>query len=427
MEEVKNTEEKEFAILENKMPHSEKYLKKRKFLVMLPVLVLPFITMGFWALGGGSLSTESTKKEAGLNPLLPSANLKDESMLDKLSFYKQADADSLKRAEYMRNDPYYRNELQSVESQQAPSQNGGYHGLNPSPYNHNLSASEQKIYQQINALTKVINEPEIAKNTNTKSEGSSHANFSQDVDRLENMMHVMSDKQEGDPEMQQLNGTLDKILQIQHPEKLSDHIKGLSKEKKSQVFTVSIETPATEDTVLQKQDGTEFKSRQSFYEESLVLQQTMGSIVAFNHETKIVTEGSTIKLRLGTDVYIAGLLIRQGSFVYGIVTLENERLRIIIPGIRYQDNLLPVSLSAYDMDGLEGINVPGSINQDVGKQSTEQSLQSIELMSLDPSLKAQAASAGLSAAKSLLTKKVKQVKITLKAGYKMLLKDINTL
>ena len=44
---------------------------------------------------------------------------------------------------------------------------------------------------------------------------------------------------------------------------------------------------------------------------------------------------------------------------------------------------------------------------------------------MDPSLKAQAAAAGISAAKTLLSRKVKQVKVMVKAGYKVLLKDKN--
>jgi hypothetical protein len=49
----------------------------------------------------------------------------------------------------------------------------------------------------------------------------------------------------------------------------------------------------------------------------------------------------------------------------------------------------------------------------------------MELTTMDPSLKAQATSAGIGAAKSLLSKKVKQVKVMVKAGYKVLLKDKN--
>jgi hypothetical protein len=43
--------------------------------------------------------------------------------------------------------------------------------------------------------------------------------------------------------------------------------------------------------------------------------------------------------------------------------------------------------------------------------------------SIDPSFKVQATTAGINAAKSLLTKKAKLVKVTVKAGYKVLLKE----
>jgi hypothetical protein len=74
---------------------------------------------------------------------------------------------------------------------------------------------------------------------------------------------------------------------------------------------------------------------------------------------------------------------------------------------------------------MEGIHIPGAITRDVAKQSADNSLQNIEMTSIDPSLKVQAANAGINAAKSLLTKKVKLVKVTVKAGYRILLKEIS--
>jgi conjugative transposon TraM protein len=138
-----------------------------------------------------------------------------------------------------------------------------------------------------------------------------------------------------------------------------------------------------------------------------------------------LTNGATVKLRLLSDIFIAGILIPKGNFVFGTAALEEDRLKIMISGIRYKDNLLPVSLSVYDLDGLPGVHIPGSISRDVAKGSAEQSLQTIGMMSLDPSLKAQATAAGIQAAKGLLSRKVKLVRVTLKAGYQVLLKDGN--
>lgn len=78
------------------------------------------------------------------------------------------------------------------------------------------------------------------------------------------------------------------------------------------------------------------------------------------------------------------------------------------------------------MDGLAGIHIPGAITRDVAKQSADNSLQMMELTTLDPSLKAQATAAGINTAKSLLSRKVKLVKVMVKAGYKVLLKDKST-
>ena len=50
-------------------------------------------------------------------------------------------------------------------------------------------------------------------------------------------------------------------------------------------------------------------------------------------------------------------------------------------------------------------------------------MQSMQFLTMDQSLKAQAASAGLQAAKGLFSKNVKLIKVTVKAGYKILLMD----
>jgi hypothetical protein len=59
----------------------------------------------------------------------------------------------------------------------------------------------------------------------------------------------------------------------------------------------------------------------------------------------------------------------------------------------------------------------------VSKQSADRAIQGIGLTTLDPSFGAQAASAGIEAAQDIISKKVKLVKVTVKAGYHVLLRD----
>ena len=86
---------------------SQTFQRKRKMMLVLPLLVIPFLTMAFWALGGGKGNKPVIANEQrGLNLNLPDAKMKDENLTDKLSFYDKADKDSAKLEEWMRTDPY---------------------------------------------------------------------------------------------------------------------------------------------------------------------------------------------------------------------------------------------------------------------------------------------------------------------------------
>lgn len=74
----------------------------------MPLIVLPFITLLFWALGGGKINKgNELQAQEGLNMQLPAANVNEVKPQDKLGYYDQATSDSIKRQELMKNDPYY--------------------------------------------------------------------------------------------------------------------------------------------------------------------------------------------------------------------------------------------------------------------------------------------------------------------------------
>ena len=45
-----------------KVQRSQAYLRKRKMMMVLPLLVVPFLTMAFWSLGGGNVASGETTK-----------------------------------------------------------------------------------------------------------------------------------------------------------------------------------------------------------------------------------------------------------------------------------------------------------------------------------------------------------------------------
>ena len=141
-------------------------MRKRKFYLALPMLVLPFITLAFWALGGGKTPNETIDKQStGLNLQLPDAQLKNDKSSYKFSFYSEADKDSIKHQEELRNDPYYHddtsiNDLQIITQSNAASSRyltEGYNS-NHSLYNNDgIDASEKKVYKK--KLNSVVDTP----------------------------------------------------------------------------------------------------------------------------------------------------------------------------------------------------------------------------------------------------------------------------
>lgn len=147
------------------------------------------------------------------------------------------------------------------------------------------------------------------------------------------------------------------------------------------------------------------------------------AIAAMVHQTQSVVSGATVKLRLLQDIYIEGEHIPKGHLVHGIATLNGDRLDITIDGIRYGNSLFPVELSVYSMDGIRGLHIPGALSRKVAKESASGAVQGLGLTSFDTSLGAQMAGAGIEATRSLLSKRAKLTKVTIKAGDRVLLKD----
>lgn len=413
-----------------------KMIRQRKFMLMLPLLALPFMTMMFWALGGGKVqkAEAQAQKQEGFNLQLPSANFQDDKPMDKMSYYDRAQLDSAKFLELVKNDPNYRNTtLSNTENNlQGPTLEAARleRGINTSVYGSSgyNDPNSEKIYQKLAALNKELNRP-VSAPTTADNMGTANPVSNKrvsvgtaDVDRLEQMMQMMNQPDEIDPEMQQINGMLEKILDIQHPDRVQEKLRQTSETRRGQVFAVSSQSADNTVSLLAgKQSNSQVNGFYSL--DDAAIEESQNAIQAVIHETQTIVDGSTVKLRLANDVFINGIHIPKDNFVFGTASLSGERLAIQINSIRYNNSLFPVELSVYDMDGLDGIYIPGAITRDVAKQSADRSLQTLGLTSLDPSWQAQAAGAGVEVAKSLISKKVKLIKVTVKAGYQVLLRD----
>jgi conjugative transposon TraM protein len=416
--------------MKSKHPGNE---RKKRALLVLPLLVIPFVTMAFWALGGGKGETQKQTAEVGLNLQLPDAHLKEEEE-NKMRFYEAAEKDSARWREGLKNDPFFRLSHPPVDTPLFffnsekpasfdPLSAGGYQDPNEAKVYQKLAA----LKQQLNSTPSKINNsaPSIEKNLL----GKDHTVFAKgDVDRLENMMERLQPGGDRDPELEEINQMMEKILDIQHPERVKERSKEKLPALKRGVITVSKEPlPASVSFIDTTGQNPGTDALPGFFGLEDEKRPEQNAIRAVVHENQSLVSGAVVKLRLQDAIYLGGSLLPKGSLVFGTASLNGERLHVEITSVRSDSGIFPVSLDVYDLDGLPGIYVPGSITREVAKGSADNSLQMLETTSLDPSLKAQVATAGVSAAKSLLSKKAKRIKVTVKAGYKVLLKDKSAL
>lgn len=370
---------------------SAKMLQKRKFLLVLPLLVLPFVTLAFWSLGGGKNGNDASEDvvQSGLNTQLPEAKFNTEEKQDKFSIYEASengDADENNSADDI---------FESLSFSNANEEE--------------LDINEDQITSKLAKIEEQINSPTLPESGYTRAETSAYessSNITKDVERLEKLMLSFQTGEEEDKEMEQLNEVLDKILKIQYPDLEKEEVQDESIDRKNSVYAL--------DTSDGNPDHLDEESR-----------STGNTIQATIHEEQDIVSGSVIKLRLLDSIHVNGVLIPKNRFVYGVATIDDERLKINIASLHYQNSILPIALSAYDLDGLEGLYIPGAITRDASKDGVNDAIQSLQVMSLDPSLSAQVAGAGVDAAKGLFRKKVKQVRVKVKAGYQLLLRDKN--
>lgn len=411
-----------------------KHQQQRQFWLVLPLLVLPFLTLCFWALGGGqhaAAARSDAQGAAGLSLQLPEPRLQEPPGQSKLSLYQEA------QREAQRPGPQALADFLQASGLGDPIPPSGASGPDPGQ----PEEQEARVTQRLAALTALLQPP--APLTPSLPAPASQANrptaplagpdhLSQDVARLEGLLQAMDRNPPVDPAMQQLEVLLERVLDIQHPERVRTRSvpepvasqAPLAPQGLTEQATVTILNPAPA-----AMDGLHASQAGGFHglppsTDASATGAARGTITAAIHETQTVVTGGIVKMRLLQDAVLGGRRLPKGSLVYGTCRLQGERLLIQVKGLQAQQVLLPVALSAYDLDGHEGLYTPGSITREAARQGADRAIgQSLQLTPLSPSLGAQAANAGISAAQGLLGRKTRQVKITLKAGYQLLLRD----
>ncbi len=419
---------------------SPKFLRRRKLLMVAPVLILPFVILLMWTLGLVGDAKANNKNGAlasGINLNLPAAAAPKDSNWNKLRYYEQAEKDSVKLKSKLKSsaslfglpdedsesmdgvseadfaESMFGKEQVDLRKAEVPSRN----------YSRNTTQNEKMVYDRLSRLQR-----ELSREPRPKREPapSSLPAYNPETEELKSMMRQIESPVAEDPELGKLDGMLDKIIAIQNPQKVQNDLEEKLEKKKGLVYTVTTGVDNLNPSLLEGMAETnEVHHNKGFYSADNPSSQKSGqnTVRAVVHETQVLVNGATVKLRLADDVWINGILIPRETFIHGEASLSGERLRIVVNSIRYGSQLFPVQLVVYDMDGLAGVRVPGAISKQVIQQSTDRGLQGLGFNTVSSSVGLQAASLGVEAAKSFLSRKVKQVRVTVKAGYQVLLKD----
>lgn len=150
------------------------------------------------------------------------------------------------------------------------------------------------------------------------------------------------------------------------------------------------------------------------------------SIRACVYQTVTITDGQEVGLRLLEPMMAGNYLIPANTVVTGSARITGERMGITINAIQHAGNVIPVELLVYDLDGGLGISVPGSeeINavKEIAANMGSGMGSSITITDdAGSQLLADLGRSAIQGASQYVSKKMRTVKITLKAGYQVLL------
>lgn len=160
---------------------------------------------------------------------------------------------------------------------------------------------------------------------------------------------------------------------------------------------------------------------------SVTTERHKNTISVVIHNTQTITDGQSVHLRL-TEAILAGeTYIPINTMLTGVCKIQGERLEILVSSLEYAGKLITVEMTAYDSDGQRGIYIPGSMEMNAVKEIAANmggnlgSSINITQQKAGEQLLTDLGRGVIQGTSQYISKKVSQIKVTLKAGYRLLL------
>ncbi len=334
------------------------YLKRNKPLLFLPLVLIPFIVLIFYVLGGGEKPEKEEQKQKekqvakGANYTLPDAD-KSVAIYDKMDNYSAQKAVTSTHDYNITGEPDSIPEEiveEAMTEEQLLSGKKNLYQNDPVPeMNTDVSTD---LLAHIRQKEKKVREDLENSQTEAKSKDEDAASNSAGKDKRE------SNDQKGSSAIAPTGiEELDKVFRqnsrlAKQNDSLNIRLNEIS------VKNEKLEAEKNKHATLEKGGKSGFKPKDT----------AVPVIEAEVYETTTVLTGNRLKLRLLEEAWLNGVKIPANTFLYGICEVTNERLQIEVMQIPVGEKFVPVEVTVCDLDGLPGLYVPDNASRKVAKE-----------------------------------------------------------
>ena len=160
--------------------------------------------------------------------------------------------------------------------------------------------------------------------------------------------------------------------------------------------------------------------------ETVISGQSKNAIKGIIYETKTVVNESTLSIRLIEALQVGRTELPPGSLLIASGKFQGGRLQLTISSIQYKGSVYPVEINIYDNDGQLGLYIPYSPEQNavsdvVANMSQTSGTNIMMTQSASQQVASDLSRSVVQGLSGYFQKRVRQLKVTVKAGHQVLL------
>ncbi|WEA00758.1 conjugative transposon protein TraM [Mucilaginibacter sp. SJ] len=324
---------------------------------VLPVILLPFLCLFFYAWQSGfSKPKQAVKETIGLNGSVGavSADVRKKQLADKLDAYRNTykEADGLTAVNVI------------------PKENSS----NPT-YNNDYSDQQRKKLDSIQQAMKLrFNTANDSNSGQVPASGITHdRQVAKAVEEMSRRQANQAREKESTPKendpmdvFRQQMAIMDSINKQNDPAYKDELKKKEAADKVAKQKETQIKLTVEKADAVSGDFNTVMPEKQPAFISAVIDENVTGYA------------GSRLRIKLLEDIKAGNNLIKKGTFLYALINgFSEQRVTLSITSILYDGKILPVKLDVYDMDGLPGLYVPSSAFRDFTKDLGSNSVQGV--------------------------------------------------